>query len=175
MFSDFNNNPKYPSFSTYQYRFGNWNNALKLAGLDIDTMIKKCVMPDTNHKGRLFELYVKRHFEKEIVDLSGQNHCSPFDGICPEGMIYDAKSSYLSRYGWQYHFKNKEKEDIEWYYLGAFNEYFMKLLHVWLIPGEFVESNHLHIGLGIYGSKFSVKNMKIFEISDRFDFGLEEL
>ena len=33
---DFVNNPKYPSFRVYQERFGNWNNAVKLADLGIN-------------------------------------------------------------------------------------------------------------------------------------------
>jgi len=31
---DFNNNPEYPGFVTYQRRFGTWNAAIKLAGLE---------------------------------------------------------------------------------------------------------------------------------------------
>lgn len=33
---DFSNNPKYPNHGTYMKRFGNWNNSLKLAGLQVN-------------------------------------------------------------------------------------------------------------------------------------------
>jgi hypothetical protein len=32
--ADFRNNPEYPSYVTFQRRFGSWDNALKMAGLD---------------------------------------------------------------------------------------------------------------------------------------------
>ena len=38
-YRDFINNPKYPGSTTYVRYFGNWNNALKLAGLQINVFI----------------------------------------------------------------------------------------------------------------------------------------
>ena len=35
--ADFGNNPGYPSYVTFQRRFGSWDNALKMAGLDINS------------------------------------------------------------------------------------------------------------------------------------------
>ena len=37
---DFLGNPKYPSFAIYQKHFGSWNNALKMAGLEINRFTK---------------------------------------------------------------------------------------------------------------------------------------
>lgn len=42
---DFIYNTKYPGFTIYQKRFGSWDKALKLVGLDVDTMIIKGVLP----------------------------------------------------------------------------------------------------------------------------------
>jgi hypothetical protein len=115
----FKNNPKCPSYNTYINRFGGWQKALKLVGLDTDSMIKKCILETTRQKGRLAEIYVLEHFvEKEAKDLSGDNSLSPFDGICPKGETYDVKSSRL-RDGrcWAFIIDNICREDIEWFYL----------------------------------------------------------
>lgn len=37
---NFTNNPDYPGFKIYQKRFGGWQKALKLVGLDIDWLRK---------------------------------------------------------------------------------------------------------------------------------------
>lgn len=144
---DFEYSSLYPCESVYRRRFGSWNNSLKLANLDIDTLIKKGIIQNTYHKGRLFELCVLNSFRNDYVDLSGKNCISSFDGICPNGMIYDAKSASLMEGRYCYRFDNKEKEEIEIFYLGAFNKDFTILEHTWRIPGEFVENLFLCIGL----------------------------
>lgn len=165
---DFKNNKKYPSHKVYINRFGSWHNALISVNLDVDTMVKKGILQNNYQKERLFELYVKEHFEKESIDLSGDNCNSSFDGICPNGKIYDAKSSGLmnGRYFF-FHLNNKEKEEIEWYYLGGFNNDYTKLLYVWRVPGEFVGKNYLHIGL-TKNYEYNIENMKEFEITEKF-------
>lgn len=163
---DFNNDSRYPNFSTYQNRFGSWSNALKLVGLDVDTMVEKGVLDTSDKKARLAEKIILDHFEKNPVDLSGENKLSPCDGICPNGKTYDVKSSRLIRgIYWQFDTCNKYKEEIEIYYFLAFNEDYTKLEYAWRIPGEIVESDNFYIGT--YGGKFNVGNMIEYEITDK--------
>lgn len=132
---NFTNNSDYPGFSVYQKRFGGWQKALKLVGLDTDSMVKKGIVKTTSQKARLGELFVKDHF-KEIgaIDLSGENCNSPYDGKCPRGYNYDAKTSALHIDYWTFGIDNLDRIEIEWYYLLAFNEYYTELLHAWRIP-----------------------------------------
>lgn len=165
--SDFVNNSEYPSFVTYQDRFGSWQKALKLAELDIDTMARKGILETTQQKGRLFEIFVKEHFINKPIDLSEMNYNSPFDGICPDDQNYEAKSAALAIKSWTFTIHNVYKEEIEWFYLGAFDKDFKKLLHVWRVPGEFIEGNSITIGIN-NNYMFNVENMKEFEITDKF-------
>jgi len=142
---------------------------LKLAGLDIDTLYKKGLLkPETNQqKGRLFELIILYHFEKNPIDLSGNKYNSSCDGICPNGKIYEAKSSKLYHgENWKYNIRNKEKENIEIFYFGGFNEDYSKLLHVWRVPGELVEGEVFYIPIKRSG-KFNIENIKEFEITEK--------
>lgn len=136
---------------------------MELAGLDFRMV---GVLQNTNHKGRLFEIFIKNHFSKKIIDLSGDNHNSPWDGICPNGMIYDAKSSGLVRDTfWIFHTKNKYKEEIKYYYFGAFNKDYTKLIHVWRIPGYLIEKDYFIIGTND-NYEYNIENMNEYEITD---------
>ncbi len=176
-YRDFINNSRYSSFTPYINRFGGWQKALKLAGLDVESMIRNGIIETVQQKARLFELYTKKHFENESEDLSGKNCNSPYDGICPKGQTYDAKSSKL-HYGqyWLFHFENTEKEDIQWYYLGAFDKDYRKLLHAWRILGDFIDKDSMIIGMFTTGTQrrftYNVENMKEFEITDKFNFDI---
>lgn len=161
--TDFEGNRQYPHFHVYE-RFGGWQKALKLVGLDVDTMVRKGIIETSIQKGRWFEILVKEHFENESKDLSGENSHSSCDGICPTGQKYDAKSSRLHKDGYWYFKINNE--ETEWYYLGAFNEDYTKLLHVWLIPWNFTE-NFMRIGIS-NNYKYTIENMKEYEITDKF-------
>lgn len=165
---DFENNSKYPGFYSYYNYFGSWNNALRLAGMDIDTIVRQKNFSNNIYKGRYWEIMIMDMFQNKSIDLSGNNCNSPFDGICPNGKTYDAKSSklYDNEY-WLFPIYNKDKETIEWYYFGAFNEDYTELLHVWQVPGEVIENNYLYVGTGTC-SEFNVENMKEYEITDRF-------
>lgn len=164
---DFMNNPGYPGLSTYQIRFGSWNNALKLAGLDVDTLIKKGVVQSSDQKARLSELYVNDFFQGRSVDLAGKNHNSPCDGICPNGQTYDVKSSGLVNDSYFiFTFKNKEKEEIECYFLLGFNTDYTELLYVWRVPGDIIEKFEIRIRMN--SGKFNVGNMLEYEITDDF-------
>lgn len=169
--TDFKKNKKYPSYATYKKHFGGWQNALKLVELDVDTIVKNGIVQNTYQKGRLLELYIKDHLGKLSIDLSGKNRCNPIDGICPKGNTYEVKSAGLKeKIRWRFPIYNKEKEEIEWFYLGAFNEDYSTLLHVWKIPGELIENNYICISLHNSFKKgtYCVESMKEFEITDKF-------
>ncbi len=167
---DFNNNPRYPNFATYQTRFRSWSNALKLVGFDVESMVKKGVIETPLQKARLTEIMVLNHFKQHPVDLAGENCNSHCDGICPNGKIYDVKSSkfYTDKMRWAFVTRNKYKEEIEIYYLLAFNSDRTKLEYAWRIPGEIVESDQFHVGLNT-NYEFNVKNMKEYDITDKFN------
>jgi len=81
---------------TYIDRFGSFENAKRLVGLDIDSMIKKGVIKSPIQKGRQAELYVLENYEEGSKDLSGENWKSPFDGISKKSKeIYDVKLNYM--------------------------------------------------------------------------------
>lgn len=165
---DFSNNPEYPNFSTYVKHFGSWEKAKKLVGLDTETMVKKGVLDTSDQKVRLAEKIILEHFEKNPVDLSGENCRSHCDGICPNGKTYDVKSSILVRgIYWQFDTDNKYKEYIEIYYFLAFNKDYTKLEYAWRIPGEIVESDNFYVGM--HGGKFNIGNMIEYEITDKLD------
>jgi hypothetical protein len=164
---DFINSPEYPVHGTYQNRFGSWSNALKLVGLDAESMVKHGIVKNNYQKGRLSEIIVRDHFKKNPVDLAGENCISPWDGLCPNGLSYDVKSSKFHKEGhYKFSTKNKYKEDIEIYYLLAFNEDYTELEHGWRIPGEMAEKDHFQVGLNS-NYEFNVENMKEYDITDK--------
>ena len=163
---DFSKNQKYPGSRMYYKRFGSWQKALKLVGIDVDAMVRKGVINTKYQKGRFFEIYVKEHFIEYSVDVSGDNCSNPFDGICPKGFIYDAKSARLINGCWTYNL-GKNRGGIDFFYIGAFNEDYSELMYVWRIPGNFFEGNSFCIGLSI-SREFNIENMKEYEITDKF-------
>lgn len=108
-----------------------------------------------------------KHFTEESVDVSGENRGSSFDGICPKGQTYDAKSAGLKIYYWMFNLTNVYREKIKWFYLGAFDKDYKKLLHVWRIPGNFVDEDYLVIGVS---SNYicNIENMKEYDITEKF-------
>lgn len=165
---DFDGNDSCPSRGTYQNRFGSWNNALKLAGICVDSIVKEGGLYNNYLKGRLFEVIIRDHFENGSIDLSGNNSISHCDGICPKGKAYDAKSSKLYGKGYYRFFtKSEYKEMIEWYYFGAFNADYTRLRYVWRVPGKMVTEEVFTIGNSL-NSKFNLYNMREYEITDRF-------
>lgn len=165
---DFSNNFAYPSIRPYIDHFGSWSAALKKVGLDDESIIKKGVVKTNDQKARLAEILVRDHFEKNPVDLAGENKLSPCDGICPNGKFYDVKSSKL--HVGKYHVfiaRNKHKDKIEIYYFLAFNEDYSKLMYVWRVPGELVEKNHFYIGMSPK-CEFDIEDMEQYDITDKF-------
>ena len=148
-------------------RFGSWQNALKLLGLDVETMVKKGILETNQQKARWFEMMVKEHFENESKDLSGDNCTYPFDGICPKGQTYDAKGSKFDGTYWKYCLSNTYIEQIDWFYLGGFNKSFKKLLYVWRIPGDFIDKGTMLIGINDR-CIHNIANMKEYDITDKF-------
>ncbi len=94
--ADFYNNPDYPSYGPYIFRYGSWSNALKEAKLDLDTMIQNGHIETNIQKGRNAEIIIRDSFEKESIDLAGENCKSPYDGICPNYQTYEVKSAGLT-------------------------------------------------------------------------------
>lgn len=164
---DFINNVRYPSYSTYVFRFGSWSNALKKVRLDIESMIKNGIVETTQQKGRLAEIIIRDHFSNPSIDLAGKNKQSPCDGICPKNKTYDVKSSGIraERY-YLFSVRNKYKEEIEIYYLLGFNKDYTELMYAWRIPGEIIENDYFQIGLTL-GSIFNVENMKEYIITEQ--------
>lgn len=172
--NDFHHHPDYPNQDTYFKYFETFQKALKLINLDVDTVVRKGILDNNQQKARLFELYVKEHFTEESIDLSGQNCLSPYDGICPTGQIYDAKSRKFNHMlnCWSFAFKNKHKAEIIWYYLGLFDRNFEKLLYVLRIPTQdfknaVIKKGHMDIYLD--GDRiYTLENMKKYNITEKF-------
>lgn len=140
---------RYPGAITYRRHFGSWSNALKLVGLDVESMVKKGVLITEQQKARFAEMIVRDHFKKNPIDLAGENCRSPCDGICPNGKMYDVKSSkfYIDKERYSFYTNNKYRDNIEIYYFLAFNSDRTKLECAWRVPGEIVEKNHFYVGL----------------------------
>lgn len=170
---DFENNPRYPHHGTYEKRFGNWSNVLKLAGLDVDSRISKGDLSSNILKGRYGELVIVQILNKKEIDLSGKNHNSYCDGICPTGQIYEVKSSklYVEYNYWRFVAQNKDKDDekdaIQWYYFVAFNDNYTKILYIWRVPGEVIDMTTFRVGIN-NNRRFNVKNMEQYNIIDKF-------
>jgi hypothetical protein len=175
---DFTNSP-YPSRETYRRRFGSWSNALKLVGLDVESIVKKGVLVTNLQKGRFGEIIVRDHFKGHPVDLAGENNRSPCDGICPNGKTYDVKSSILhTDYGGYYHYGNcnKYKDKIEIYYILAFNKNYSKLEYAWRVTGwEVIEKDYFDVYVNSHSrAKFTIENMKEYDITDKIRDVLEK-
>jgi len=100
--------------------------------------------------------------------LAGENQNSPCDGICPNGMSYDVKSSKLHGNAYyNFHTNNKYKDKIQLYYLLGFNKDYTDFNYAWRIPGwNVVEKDFLTVGLGS-NYEFNIENMKEYEITDK--------
>lgn len=164
---DFYKNPKYPGRELYRKVFKSWQNALKFVGLDIDSMIKRGYIETSDQKGRLGEIFVFDHFNEIGYDLSGENKNSSCDGICPQGYNYDVKTSYFKENGlfWRFHLDSVDIDEIEWFYLLAFNEDYTKLLFAWRIPAldliEDIEKGQIWIHVN------NLESLKEYEITEK--------
>ena len=164
--ADFINNPEYPSFVTYQDRFGSWSNALKLVELDVESMVKKGIVETSDQKARFSEIIIRDHFDNPSIDLAGENCNNLCDGICPNGKTYDVKSSKLYTEHKYYFFntRNKYKKEIEIYYLLGFNEDYTELEYGWRIPGEIAEKDSFYVGSASQ-ARFNIDNMEEYDIT----------
>jgi len=160
--TDFMYNHLYPSYTVYQRRFGSWSNGLKLVGLDVDTLVKKGILNTVQQKARLAELVILEHFDKNSVDLSGKDQNCPCDGICPNGKIYDVKSSKFYKYNWHFRIENSRRYEIELYYLVGMNKDWTKVEHIWRIPGEMVEKQDFNVGIAY--AEFNIDNLEQYDI-----------
>lgn len=171
---DFKGDYKYPDTSIYYRRFGSFEKAKKLVEMDIDTIARKGYLTNNIYKGRSWEIMVVEMFDNKGIDLSGDNCNSTIDGICPTGQTYEVKSSKFYKlkvggywlFGTQNNDKQDDKEAIQWYYLGAFNEDYTELLYVWRVPGEIIEEHRFYVGM--INAKFNINNMEIYNITEKF-------
>lgn len=153
-----------PSVSTYFYRFGTWINALKLAGFNIDMSSYEVI------KGRAAELLVLNQFKKtNAVDLSGRNHQSPFDGICPNDKNYDVKSSKLCKQSyyydaWKFDLRNTCRDRIDYYFMVGYDNNRVEMLHTWMIPSGVIEKKN---ALVILQTKSSLLRWLPYEVNGR--------
>jgi len=167
---DFNNNPKYPNSGLYLRRFG-WQKALKIIGLGVDSMVRRGIIDTNQQKGRLGELFVIDHFEEiGAIDKAGENCKNSYDGICPKGYNYDVKTSKYHGL-WDFHLTNINIDEIEWFYLLAFNSDYTELLYAWRAPAiDFIEDiekgRRLQIGINS-DWKRNLENMKEYLITER--------
>ncbi len=166
---DFNCNQKYPNFGTYQNRFGSWTNALKIVGLDVDSMIIYNIIETTQQKGRLGELFILETFEQiGSIDLSGQNCNSHYDGVCPHGYNYDVKTSGLHTDYWKFDFTNICINKIEWFYLIAFDRDYTTVVYVWRVPkSKFIEDakkDFIDVGPK---KMYDIENMRQYDITEK--------
>jgi len=169
--NDFKYDPRYPSFGTYVNRFGSWQRALKLTGLDTDSLVKKGIIDTEIQKGRLGELFIKDHYDEiGAIDLSGMNCLSHYDGICPDGYRYDVKCSHLRKTHWAFHINNSYIEEIEYYYLIAFNDDWTDLLYAWRIPSsDFLkdfDKGYIYVGINS-NWEYNVENMNKYLITKK--------
>lgn len=138
--TDFHDDLRYPDRNTYAKHFGSWSKALRLVELDVDTMVKNGVLATNHQKARLAEILVRNHFENNPIDIAGENQNSHYDGICPNGKTYDVKSSGLlvhnNKIYYNFCIDNKFKDEIEIFYLLAFNKNYTKLDYAWRVPGK---------------------------------------
>lgn len=171
---DFAYNSRFPSDTTYKRVFGSWSNALKLVGLDVDAIVRKGIIKTESQKGRLSEILVKEHFIEinNVIDLSGNNCRSPYDGKCPKDQTYDVKSTkFTKRNSWSFSIHNTQKYEIEWYYLLAFDENYSELIHAWRIPAEDfiedIEKGWITISINNNRNKNNIESMIQYEITER--------
>lgn len=169
---DFVNNPGYPSFIPYIECFGSWRKALESVRLDVSSMVKNGIIETTDQKARLSEMVVMDYL-KNSIDLSGENKKSPYDGICPNGMTYDVKSSGLheDKY-WLFNIRNKSLDKIEIIYLLAFNEDYTELMYVWRVSTWTIVSKDKFKVWSSSGHEFIVENMKEYCITDKIKRGI---
>jgi hypothetical protein len=134
----------------------------------VDSMVRDGVLITSHQKARLAEVKVIDHFKTRPIDLAGENCNNSCDGICPNGLSYDVKSSKLHKLGYYlFNTRNKFKEKIEIYYLLGFNEYYTRIKRAWRVPGIMAESSKFYVGVGP-SYKFNIGNMKEYDITDKF-------
>lgn len=157
--NDLEHNLEFPSYKLYRTRFGGLQNALRLVGLDTDSMVRKGIIETDNQKARQSELYVLENDEKGATDLSRNNHWSVIDGISKKDYTYDVKSSKLVR-GKFWNFCLDKR--VDFYYLLGYDKDRKNLLHKWKVPGYFSEGD-IQIGNNNYYT-YNLENMREYEI-----------
>lgn len=59
------------------------------------------------------------------------------------------------------------RDEIEWFFLVAYDKDYKEILRVWMIPGNLIDGSALYICLD-NKYKYNVENMREHEITDKF-------
>lgn len=163
--NDLKYNPNYPSRSVYIKEFGSWDNSLIAAGFTPNN--------HENARGRQGELQTITEFKtKGAIDLSGQNRNSICDGQCPQGYMFDTKSSSLIKHHgywcWKFSATIGQLEEAEYLFLRAYKDrdFSKEPEHKWRIPIDFMDNR---TAIFVYKDKrgiHNIENMKKYEISE---------
>ncbi len=155
---------KYNILKSVIKEFGSWDEAKRAAGFDV---------VNSTTKARQCESQVFNSFKNSgAVDLAGENRSSPFDGLCPKGKLYDAKSSKLYMTGgvsfWKYVSTKKQLDEADYFFLGAYDENHKKLLFMWRVDRKFMR-NRMYVNIGNNSTyEHNIINMKEYDITERF-------
>jgi hypothetical protein len=158
---DFNRNNGCVCYATIIRRFKTFENARRLAGIDI----KLC----NYDKGRQAELSVLNLPEmKNAVDVSGENANSVYDGIDENGNPYDVKSASLVYKNtlnsilcsWQFKFKPYEKS--KYFICEGYDFKHENVIHRWKIPDTVINSRR---GIIIPDNADSILKWSEYEIT----------
>lgn len=162
--ADFTNNPNYPGYDTIQRIFGTWNNGIIAAGFK----------PNDNqvNRSRYAEMQQISEFKnKGVIDLSGQNRMSSYDGICPKGEKFDTKGASLvnrnSHLGWAFYVTINQIEEADYLFLRAYEDkdFTKPPLYKWRVPIDFMDNRtsiFIYKEVNVDGM-YNVENMKKYE------------
>lgn len=172
---DFRYDQKYPSRKPYN-RLGGWQNSLKVLGFDIGSLVRRGIIKTNQQKGK-FGIMLVVDYYKDITgmkDLTEEDYHSHHDVISSEG-TGDVKTSkfYVDENYWIFGIDNIDVDEIEWFYLLAFNEDFTEFKYAWKIPNnEYFEEDVYKEQIIVNGKyhskdvKYDIENMKEYEITD---------
>jgi hypothetical protein len=154
--SDFRGVDGEPSIQTYRNYHQKFSIAKKLAGFNIDNTAVA--------RGRRAEIEVLKSFEKEgAIDIAGEDHLNPIDGLDPNKQPYNVKSARLLN--GVYPFRDFKHHSItKLYILMGYGdgEDENVLQHKWIIPSEVINNRRC---LDISESKHSLIRWSKYEVS----------
>lgn len=87
--------------------------------------------------------------------------------ICPDGKLYDVKSSKFRGTGWLFNTRNEYKGKIDIYYFLAFNKDNTELVHGWKVPGEIIKKDWCYVGMSPSDAEFTLHSMKEYDYTGK--------